>query len=80
MRAAISWTTISAIVVGISVHSSPYPNFAPACQYVRIPPGSLSTLAVMKPGPSTARKANSRNRLRMASPFSAKGTRKSGRE
>jgi hypothetical protein len=60
MRAAISCTTINAIVVGISVHRSTYPSFAPACEYVRMPPGSLSTLAVMKPGPNTARNASIR--------------------
>ena len=34
MRAAISCTTMSATVIGIIVHSSVYPNFAPAREYV----------------------------------------------
>src|SRR3954470_19495618 len=63
IRAAISCTTMRATVVGISVQSSPYPNLAPACEYVRMPPGSLSTLAVMNPGPITAANANSWNRI-----------------
>src|SRR5215472_12175233 len=52
---------IRAMVVGMSVQSSAYPNFAPACEYVKIPPGSLSTLAVMNPGPKTAKNASRRN-------------------
>src|SRR6476659_7662054 len=48
---------MSAMVVGIRVQRSWYPNSAPACEYVRIPPGSLSTLAMIKPGPRTARNA-----------------------
>jgi len=41
MRAAISCTTMRAIVVGISVQSRVQPYFAPACEYVRMPPGSF---------------------------------------
>src|SRR3954462_12605683 len=44
MREAISWTTTSATVIGIIVHSSELPNCAPACEYVKMPPASLSTL------------------------------------
>jgi hypothetical protein len=55
MRAHISWTTISDIVIGIIVHNSRCPNCAPAAEYVHMPPASLSTLAVMNPGPTTAK-------------------------
>src|SRR5262245_61350227 len=61
MRAHISWTTISATVMGIMVHKSMWPNCAPAAEYVKMPPASLSTFAVMKPGPTTAK--NSRIRF-----------------
>ena len=60
MRAAISCTTISATVMGIMVQSSMWPNWAPAAEYVQMPPASLSTFAVMKPGPTTAKKIRSR--------------------
>src|SRR6185312_6716219 len=62
IRADISCTTISASVVGMIVHSSRWPNCAPAAEYVQMPFGSLSTFAVIKPGPNTAR--NSRIRIR----------------
>src|SRR5215471_20781154 len=52
---------IRAMGVGMSGQSSAYPNFAPACEYVKIPPGSLSTLAVINPGPKTAKNASRRN-------------------
>ena len=55
IRATISWTTISATVIGTSVHRSAYPKCAPAIEYVAIPPASLSTDAVMIPGPRTDR-------------------------
>ncbi len=61
MRADISCTTINASVVGIMVHSSKCPNCAPADEYVQMPPASLSTFAVMIPGPTTAK--NSRIRI-----------------
>src|SRR6266404_848910 len=54
MRAHISSVTYSAMVIGISDHSSAYPYFAPACVYTEIPPASLSTLEVIRPGPITA--------------------------
>jgi hypothetical protein len=41
--------------MGMSVHRSAYPNRAPAIEYVAIPPASLSTEAVMIPGPRTDR-------------------------
>jgi hypothetical protein len=56
MREHISCVTINSSVMGISVHSGRYPYFAPACEYVRMPPESLSTLAVMSPGPMTEKK------------------------
>src|ERR1700690_2369009 len=55
MRAHISCTTISATVIGIMVHSNVWPNCAPAAEYVKMPPASLSTFAVMNPGPTTAK-------------------------
>src|SRR5215472_18781402 len=55
MREHISCVTISKSVIGSNVHSGKYPQRAPACEYVRIPPASLSTMAVMKPGPRTPR-------------------------
>src|SRR5689334_12689507 len=61
IRAAISWITMSATVTGISVHNSVWPNCAPAAEYVKMPLASLSTLAVMNPGPTTAK--NSKNRI-----------------
>src|SRR5258705_7558494 len=42
-----------AMVIGIIVHKSMWPNCAPAWEYVRMPPASLSTFAVIKPGPTT---------------------------
>ena len=59
-RDAISCTTMRAIVIGIIVQSSEYPNCAPAWEYVKMPPASLSTLAVMNPGPMTASRSSSR--------------------
>jgi hypothetical protein len=59
IRATISWTTIRAIMMGIRVQSSVYPKWAPALEYVATPPASLSTDAVMIPGPRTARKSRS---------------------
>src|SRR5689334_22003851 len=71
MRDAISCTTISATVIGIMVHSSEYPNWAPACEYVKMPPASLSTFAVMNPGPTTARNNATRVRHSLRSSFIA---------
>ena len=56
MREHISCVTISSSVIGSSVHSGRYPYLAPACEYVKMPPASLSTTAVMKPGPMTEKK------------------------
>src|SRR6516162_10300479 len=56
--------------MGIIVHSSVYPNWAPAWEYVRIPPESLSTLAVMNPGPRTAKNSSIRFRQRFHMPSS----------
>src|SRR5689334_22436545 len=37
--------------VTTAIHNSPYPNCAPACEYVAIPDGSLSEPPVTNPGP-----------------------------
>src|SRR5580658_1938396 len=62
MRPHISSLTYSAMVMGISDHSSVYPKCAPAWVYVLIPPASLSTLDVISPGPTTARNTARRRR------------------
>src|SRR5438874_1999433 len=49
------------MVTGTSVHSNMCPNCAPADEYVKMPLASLSTFAVMNPGPTTAK--NSRIRV-----------------
>jgi len=41
----------------MAVHSSPYPNAAPAIEYVEIPDGSSSAQPVINPGPKSERKA-----------------------
>ena len=62
IRAHISSVTYSAIVIGISDHSSVYPYCAPAWVYTEIPPASLSTLEVISPGPTTASSSVKRRR------------------
>src|SRR5947209_842715 len=61
MRAHISWMTTRAMVIGMRLQRSLYPNWAPADEYTQMPPASLSTFAVIKPGPMTA----SRSRVRV---------------
>ena len=56
MREHISCVMTSSRVIGSSVQSGRYPNCAPAAEYVKMPPASLSTTAVIKPGPMTAKK------------------------
>src|SRR3954468_24383922 len=43
--------------IGINDQSSRYPKRAPATEYVEMPPASLSTVDVIRPGPSTAKKS-----------------------
>ena len=56
MRAHMTWVTIRTNITGNIVHSGRYPQRAPASEYMKIPPASLSATAVMNPGPKTARK------------------------
>jgi len=51
---------IRTMVIGNSVHSGRYPHRAPAWEYVMIPPASLSTTAVINPGPRMPKKTASR--------------------
>jgi len=56
MREHISCTTIRAIMIGISDQINLSPYWAPAREYVVMPPASLSTLEVMIPGPMRMKK------------------------
>ena len=42
---------IRTIVIGMKIHNTVNPKCAPACEYVVMPPASLSTFAVINPGP-----------------------------
>ncbi len=61
---------IRATVIGKKIHSVVRPKCAPACEYVVMPPASLSTLAVMIPGPIMERKITIRAHVGLTRDFS----------
>ena len=60
MRLAVVCTTMSRMHMMGMTHSVVKPNFAPAVEYVEMPPASLPAMAVTMPGPIAARMSNSR--------------------
>ena len=60
MRDAVVCTTMSRMHMMGMTHSVVNPNFAPAVEYVEMPPASLPAIAVTMPGPIAARMSSRR--------------------